>query len=439
MQKNKNRSGYKETKMGWIPATWSISQLSECAKFLDNQRIPLKQGDREVRSGAFPYYGASGIIDYIDDYVFDDDLILLGEDGANILFRASPLAFRASGKFWVNNHAHVLKPSEETSIGYLCEFLESISYVKYNTGTAQPKLNRHVCGNIPVLKPPLFEQKTIAGVLETWDRGICQLEAKIDVKRRVKKGLMQELLSGKRRLPGFGQSLEAVDSAEVPRGWKQVKLGDVFRFLQSHAFSRDNLTTNVVNGATCVFNIHYGDIHATYQGPLLDLQKEAKVPRIKAMDQLPARAEMLKEGDLVMADASEDHAGVGACVELINLREQKVTGGLHTFVLRDDSNETAIGFRGYLFQEYQLAKELKRISTGASVYGISKTNLAKILLTLPPLEEQKACVNVLNAADRELDALQRKLANWKVQKKYLLNNLVDGTIRLPEFIEAEAC
>jgi type I restriction enzyme S subunit len=160
------------------------------------------------------------------------------------------------------------------------------------------------------------------------------------------------------------------------------------------------------------------------------------VPVLKAE---VARAEVLdylRPGDLVMADVSEDFKGVGACVELVNLKRRKVTAGLHTFVLRDIDGKTAEGFRGYLFKEYGLAKELRRIATGVSVYGLSKTNLSKVLLALPPLDEQKAIVEVLSAADREIDALRRKLAVWKAQKKYLLNNLVDGSIRLPEFASA---
>ena len=136
-----------------------------------------------------------------------------------------------------------------------------------------------------------------------------------------------------------------------------------------------------------------------------------------------------------MADASEDYEGVGACIELANLNGRKVTGGLHTFVLRDSSNETSFGYRGYMFREYALAKELKRISTGVSVYSISKTNLGKIDLTLPPLPEQRAIATVLSSADTEISALERKLAVLRDQKRFLLNNMVTGTIRLPEFCE----
>lgn len=422
MQKNENRLGYKKTKVGWIPEDWEFCLLGKCASFLDNKRIPLNDEDRQTRQGKFPYYGASGIIDYIDDYLFDDELILLGEDGANILSRSTPLSFRVKGKFWVNNHAHVIKPKTFSNIGFLCEYLESISYAQYNTGTAQPKLNREVCTRIPIPLPSLPEQKAIAEVLECWDKGIRTLEKKIEKKRLVKNGLMQKLLSGETRLPGFSKP------------WKNICLGKVFNLIATYAFSREKLTTEDVENCD-IYNIHYGDIHATYTGATLDLGKERRVPMLITSEALPSRMEFLKDGDLIMADVSEDYEGIGACFELKNIGTRKVTGGLHSFVLRDAAEETADGFRGYLFRKYGLAKELKRIATGVSVYSLSKSKLIAVNLHLPPLEEQRAIAEVLSAADGEIEALECKLALWKDQKKFLLNNLVTGTIRLPEFRE----
>ena len=146
-------SGYKPSPLGIIPEDWEVKRLGEVCNFLDSQRVPIKDGDRVKMQGKYPYYGASGIIDYVNDYLFDDDLILLGEDGANILTRSTPLAFLVSGKVWVNNHAHVLKTSTNHNRYYICNYLESLSYDKYNTGTAQPKLNREICENIPILLP----------------------------------------------------------------------------------------------------------------------------------------------------------------------------------------------------------------------------------------------------------------------------------------------
>ena len=157
--------GYKDSPLGIIPKEWDVKRLGEVCTFLDSQRIPIKDADREKMKGEYPYYGASGIIDYVNDYIFDDDLILLGEDGANILMRSTPLAFLVSGKVWINNHAHVLKTKLGFNRYYVCNYLESISYDKYNTGTAQPKLNREVCEKISVLLPPEGEQNRISNLL----------------------------------------------------------------------------------------------------------------------------------------------------------------------------------------------------------------------------------------------------------------------------------
>ena len=113
--------------------------LEEVVDILDGQRKPIKQGDRI--SGNIPYYGATGVIDFVNDYIFDDDLVLVGEDGENIKSRVLPMAFKISGKSWVNNHAHVLKP-HSINLDFLMHYLNIIDYNPYITGTAQPKLNQ---------------------------------------------------------------------------------------------------------------------------------------------------------------------------------------------------------------------------------------------------------------------------------------------------------
>ena len=107
---------------------WQNEKLEDAVEFLDEKRKPIKDSDRNNIKGKYPYYGASGIIDYINDYIFDEDLLLLGEDGANILSRSTKLVFKATGKYWVNNHAHVLKPKENYNINFLESYLENINY-----------------------------------------------------------------------------------------------------------------------------------------------------------------------------------------------------------------------------------------------------------------------------------------------------------------------
>ena len=197
-----------------IPNNWEIKNLNDVCDFLDTQRIPIKDTDRTKMPGIYPYYGASGIIDYVNKYIFDEDLILLAEDGANIINRSTPIAFLVNGKIWVNNHAHVLKARPLIDRYYLCAYLESLKYDKYNTGTAQPKLNRETCEKLPVLIPPLPEQRKIANILSTWDKAIEKQRRLIEKLELRKKGLMQQLLTEKKRLPGF--------SGE----WKKIAIKD---------------------------------------------------------------------------------------------------------------------------------------------------------------------------------------------------------------------
>lgn len=197
---NGSAKGFKQTELGRIPEDWKVVSLGEAVEFLDGQRKPIKASDRAKINGIYPYYGASGIVDYVNDYIFDEDLILLGEDGDNILSRNSPLSFKVSGKIWVNNHAHVLRPNQNFNITFLTSFLESLDYALLNSGTAQPKLNKATCLKIKVAKPPKNEQTAIATVLSDMDAEIQALQQRLDKTRDIKQGMMQQLLTGKVRL-----------------------------------------------------------------------------------------------------------------------------------------------------------------------------------------------------------------------------------------------
>lgn len=181
-----------EMRFAGFSGDWEEKKLGEIADFLDNQRIPIENSER--KTGNYPYYGASGIIDYVDDYIFDGNYVLLGEDGANIVNRSSRLAFVVSGKCWINNHAHVLKPKANTDLYFLSECLENQDYEIYNSGTAQPKLNQEVCFNIklqiPISKP---EQQKIGQFFSKYDSLISAQQKEIDRLKEVKKALLQKM------------------------------------------------------------------------------------------------------------------------------------------------------------------------------------------------------------------------------------------------------
>ena len=170
---------------------WEKKKLEDVVEFLDGQRKPLEAGQRV--SGKYPYYGASGIIDYVEDYIFDEELILLSEDGANILDRNYRVCFLAKGKYWVNNHAHVLRAMDGNVNGFICEQLESFDYRKYNSGGAQPKLNQATCRSIIMNIPCFAEQQKIADCLSSLDEVIEKQKATLAAWEELKKGLLQQM------------------------------------------------------------------------------------------------------------------------------------------------------------------------------------------------------------------------------------------------------
>ena len=149
-----------------LPAGWIWVQFGGVTFCRDGERVPLKKADRDSHKKNFDYYGASGVIDKVEKYLFDKPLLLIGEDGANLVNRSTPIAFMAEGKYWVNNHAHVLDAINRDVLEYLRIYINSISLEPYITGMAQPKMNQARMNSIPVPLPPLAEQKRIVAKVD---------------------------------------------------------------------------------------------------------------------------------------------------------------------------------------------------------------------------------------------------------------------------------
>ena len=174
---------------------WKAAKLDKLVSFLDEQRKPIKSEDRISEKGLYPYYGASGIIDYVDDYIFDGDHILLSEDGANIIDRNYPVAFIAKGKKWINNHAHVLLPQKDIDIDFLTQSLERKNYVPFNTGTTMPKLNKETCKNLLIKVPGREEQRKIGKLLSLIEARITTQNKIIEDLKKLKSAIIDKLYS----------------------------------------------------------------------------------------------------------------------------------------------------------------------------------------------------------------------------------------------------
>lgn len=178
---------------------WKLKTLDQISVNLDSKRVPITKSDRT--SGEYPYYGASGIVDYVADYIFEGDTLLVSEDGANLLARSTPIAFSVTGKYWVNNHAHILKFENMATQRFAEFYLQSIKLDEYITGAAQPKLNQKALNSIPIPIPTaLHEQARVVESIENLSVETVNLESiyqrKLAALDELKQSLLHQAFSG---------------------------------------------------------------------------------------------------------------------------------------------------------------------------------------------------------------------------------------------------
>ena len=177
-----------------IPENWVWCRLGEMSINRDGERKPISQAERNGRLKIYDYYGASGVIDKIDGYTHEGELLLIGEDGANLVTRSTPIAFFAKGQFWVNNHAHVLDTVDRITLDYLCAYINSIDLKPFITDKFQPKLSQGNLNIIPIPLPPLSEQKRIVAEIEKQLAKTKQLKEHIIANQQATEQLLKALL-----------------------------------------------------------------------------------------------------------------------------------------------------------------------------------------------------------------------------------------------------
>jgi len=201
--------------------------------------------------------------------------------------------------------------------------------------------------------------------------------------------------------------------------WEKKKFNQIYLFYSTNSFSRDNL--NYENGN--VLNIHYGDIHTKFSS-LFDINNEI-VPFINnEIDLTKIKEEnYCKEGDLVVADASEDYNDIGKTIEIVNLNNKKVLAGLHTFLARPNKTKMALGFSGYLLKSWSVKKQVMTIAQGSKVLSLSTGRLGEVELNLPTLPEQQKIATFLTAVDSKIEFLQKKKSLLEQYKKGVMQQL----------------
>lgn len=221
--------------------------------------------------------------------------------------------------------------------------------------------------------------------------------------------------------------------------WEEKKLGDIFDFYTTNSYSRECLN----NKLGSVKNIHYGDIHMKF--PTIVDVKNSLIPYINNEIDLSKVSKecYCKEGDIVIADASEDYDDIGKTIELKNVENEKVVAGLHTMLARDNKEITVNGYRGYMLLNNKIRKQIKILSVGSKVLGISKSNINKVLLNLPIKQEQQKIASFFSTLDKKVEKQQQKVESLKKYKKGMMQKIFNREIRFkdengedyPEWVE----
>lgn len=278
-----------------------------------------------------------------------------------------------------------------------------------NTGN-QENLNADIIKTYQVPWAPDEEQERISTILTTQGKVIELKEKRLAEKQRQKKYLMQQLLTGKKRLPGFSGQ------------WEIKDFNQVFAFGVTNTFSRECMCED----STGVKNIHYGDILVRY-GEVLKLS-EQEIPSL--LSDIGAKiTTFVEDGDVVIADTAEDLTA-GKAVEVQETHGKKVAAGLHTMLCKPIKDCFAPGWLGYYMNSETYHKQLVPYIAGVKVMSISKGNIVKTHILMPPIEEQAAIAEVLSTADHEIDLLRQDIEQEKQKKKALMQLLLTGIVRV---------
>jgi len=278
-------------------------------------------------------------------------------------------------------------------------------------GSTRYNVGQGILSSIVLSFAGLPEQQKIASFLTIIDSRIQALEKKKSSLEQYKKGVMQKIFTQEIRF----KDEDGKDFSE----WEEKKLGEVYSFLSTNSFSRDKL--NYDKGKTR--NIHYGDIHTKFSSAFKI--KNEKVPYINDdVDISQIKDESFcQEGDIVIADASEDYADIGKTIELVKLHGEKLLAGLHTFLARPISTNTKVGFSCHLFKSWKVRKQIMIIAQGTKVLGISKGRMSKISIEIPSIQEQTHIANFLTAIDKKIALVNEQIEKTKAYKKGLLQKM----------------
>ena len=391
-----------------IPKGWEWERFGNIMINKDSERVPLSVAQRQQLKKTYDYYGASGVIDKVDKYLFDKDLLLIGEDGANLINRSTPIAFIARGKYWVNNHAHVLDVCSGMALSYVALFINAISLVDYVTGTAQPKMNQEKMNSILLAIPPVKEQHRILEKMSLVDAFVdkyASLQTKLDsldnsVYELLRKSILQEAIQGK-LVPQIAEEGTAQELLEQIKTEKQ-------KLVKEGKLKKSALATSVIfRGDDNKYYELIGSEVSEIELPF-DFPGTWSIARLNAVCQLTdglktIGKQCLLDAKYLRGKSSETIVEQGKLVykgDNIMLVDGENSG--EVFIVPQDgymgSTFKQLWISSSMYEPYVLAfiqfykKTLRNSKKGAAIPHLNKESFYGLIIGIPPLQEQRRIV-----------------------------------------------
>ena len=396
--------GYKKTKVGVIPDVWRCYQIHECLSIYNHERKPISEDVRKTIPGPYPYYGPTQAQGYISTYESEGPAVLIGEDGDHFLkYKDREMTMYVDRKYTVNNHAHVLRGTElcETEWFYYAYQHKSLFDAITRQGAGRYKLTKEALIKLPLQCPPIEEQRKIISILNTQDKVIELKEKRLAEKQRQKKYLMQQLLTGKKRLPGFSEEWKIKPLKKLTEKQKKKNHGFQYRLVLSNSAQHGIVSQN------------------------------------QEFDKEIANEERIDGYYVVIPGAFvyNPRISVTAPCGPINVNETGETGimsPLYT-VFTISSPQISQDFLKYYFQSscwYKYVKGVANYGARHDRISISDGDFFDMPIPLPTKEEQSYIAKVLSASNREIKLLQQDIEQEKQKKKALMQLLLKGIVRV---------
>ena len=385
--------------------SWEVKKIGDCCNILDSQRIPLNSKERAKRKGKYPYFGANGIQDYIDDFIFDCEAILLAEDGGNFdQYAIRPIAQWVSGKYWVNNHAHILTSKGKILNKWIYYSLVHKNILKFINGGTRTKLNQSDLREIELTFPPLPEQKKIASILSSVDDVIEKIQLQINKHQDLKTSVMNELLT-----KGIGHT-EFKDSklGKIPKSW-EIK--------------------TLKNLGECIRGLTYSPKNVSSKGLLVLRSSNIKDEEILLKDNVYVNLKieekyLSKKLDILICVRNGSRNLIGKSA-IINENYTNFTHGAFMIIYRSKYNN----FLQYLFKSNKFFDYVSK-DIGATINSINTGNLLNYKFAIPTEKEQREIANILLSINNLILINKKKLKKYKSLKKSLMQDLLTGKVRV---------